>query len=472
MSGIVSYGAYIPIYRLNRDVIAQIWRSAGVGGEKAVANYDENSVTMAVGAGIDCIRSLKPDEIGALFFATTTSPYREKQSATTIASALDLPSHIRTADFTDSLRSGTIALNSALDAIMADSARNAMVIASDCRLGSPHSEHELIFGDGAAAIVIGNSNVIATIEGTHSVFNEFMDVWRAEGDGTVRSWEQRFIVTKGYMDVVQDLVSAVFREYDLKPKDFAKVVLYAPDIRSHATLAKNLGFEQTQVQNTLLTTVGNTGSASALMMLVAALEEGKPGDRILLINYGDGADALIFRITEEINKMHGRGRGIKGHLKSKVMLTEYHKYASWRGLILEEGARRPSTENPSVTCLWRERNRILALKGSKCKRCGTVQYPPQRVCVKCRTKDEFESYKLSDKVGRVVTYAIDYLTASKDPPAVFAWIDFNGGGRIHSEITDHALEKPSVGMSVEMTFRRLYEVGGIHNYFWKARPIR
>jgi len=472
MSGIVAYGAYIPTYRIKRDVIAKVWGSVGVGGEKAVANYDENSITMAVAAGIDCIYGFDYEKLDALFLATTTAPYREKQSATTVASALDLPSHLRAADFTDSLRSGTIALNSALDTIKAGSARNTMVIASDCRLGSPHSEYELIFGDGAAAIVLGNSNVIATIEDTYSVFNEFMDVWRAEDDDTVRSWEQRFILTKGYMETIQQLVSTIMSKHGSKPEDFAKVILYAPDIRSHATLAKNLGFDlQTQVQDPLLTTVGNTGSASALMMLVAALEEGKAGDRILLINYGDGADAFIFCITKEINKIQGK-RGIKGHLKSKLILTNYNKYASWRGIIVEEGAKRPSAVSPSVTCLWRERNRILALMGSKCKSCGTVQYPPQRVCAKCRAKDEFEYYKLSDKIGRAVTYSIDHLTVAKDPPAVFAWIDFDGGGRIHCEITDHALEKPSVGMSVEMTFRELYKAGGIHNYFWKARPIR
>jgi 3-hydroxy-3-methylglutaryl CoA synthase len=474
MSGIVDYGAYIPVYRLKRDLITQVWgsRAASVSGEKAVCNYDEDSVTMAVAAGIDCIGGFEHGKPDILYFATTTANYREKQSASTIATALNLPSSIRTADFTDSLRSGTVALNAALDAVGAGSARSAIVIASDCRLGFPHSEHELIFGDGSAAIVVGNSNVIANVEGTHSIFNEIMDVWRARDDDMVRSAEQRFILTKGYMDVVQELVSTVFHKYDLKPEDFAKVVLYAPDIKSHTTLVEKLGFDpQRQVQDPLLTTVGNTGSASALMMLVAALEEGKPGDRILLINYGDGADAFIFSVTEEITKIQGK-RGIKSHLESKAMLSEYHKYANWRNLILEEGARRPPTQSPSVTCLWRERDRILALKGSKCKRCATVQYPPQRVCARCRAKDEFDDYKISDKVGRVVTYSIDHLTAAKDPPAVFAWVDFDGGGRIHCEITDHSLREPSIGMPVEMTFRKLYEAGGISNYFWKARPIR
>jgi hypothetical protein len=29
-----------------------------------------------------------------------------------------------------------------------------------------------------------------------------------------------------------------------------------------------------------------------------------------------------------------------------------------------------------------------------------------------------------------------------------------------------------VGMPLEMTFRRLYYVGGIYNYWWKCQPVR
>jgi hydroxymethylglutaryl-CoA synthase len=472
MSGIVAYGAYIPVYRLKREAIAAMWGSGGdIRGEKAVANYDEDSVTMGVASGIDCLTGLNPEKTDAVFFATTSPPYGEKQSATIIATALDIPEKARTADFGHSLRSGTIALNSALDAVNAGSLKNALVIASDCRLASPHSDNELVFGDGSAAVLIGNSNVVAEIEGTSSIYNEILDNWRPEFDNALRSWEERFIITKGYSETIQKLTAATLAKYGRKPGDFARVVLYGPDARNHAALAKSLGFNQEQVQEPFFTTIGNTGSASALMMLVAALEQGKPGDRILLLNYGDGADAIIFRITEEINKLPAR-RGIKGHLNSRVPLEEYRKYAVWRGLISEETAKRPQDPPPSVPFLWRDRRRILALMASRCKACGTVQYPPQRVCVKCQSKDEFEEYKLSDKRAKAVTYVVDYLATTVDSPAVFTWIDFEGSGRMHCEMTDHALQKPFVGMPLEMSFRKLYTAAGVNNYFWKARPIR
>jgi len=135
-----------------------------------------------------------------------------------------------------------------------------------------------------------------------------------------------------------------------------------------------------------------------------------------------------------------------------------------------EELRRPEPRVPSVTCLWRESRSVLALYGSKCKECGTVQYPPQRVCVNCLAKDHAEDYKFADKTGRIFTYTIDYLT-SIDPPVVIAAVDFEGGGRIMCEVTDCVPDKVKIDMPVKMCFRKLGRVGGIHNYFWKARPL-
>ena len=135
MTGIVSYGAYIPIYRLKRDEMARAWSRGSVGGERAVANFDEDSATMAVEAVIDCLKGTDRQSVDGLYFATTTPPYREKQSASLIAQATDLRRQLFTADFADSLRSGTMALRAALDAVSSGSAGGASrARASTCRL--------------------------------------------------------------------------------------------------------------------------------------------------------------------------------------------------------------------------------------------------------------------------------------------------------------------------------------------------
>jgi len=141
-------------------------------------------------------------------------------------------------------------------------------------------------------------------------------------------------------------------------------------------------------------------------MLANALKQAKPGDRILLASYGDGGDAFILTATESIGKIQQESP------PQKKIYINYSQYLNWRDLLPIEQIRRPEPRTPSITCQWRERRSILALYGNRCRRCGTVQYPPQRICVNCQTKDDTDDYKLSDKKGKVFTYSIDYLSWS------------------------------------------------------------
>ncbi|MDR9459353.1 MAG: 3-hydroxy-3-methylglutaryl CoA synthase, partial [Dehalococcoidia bacterium] len=120
MAGITSYGAYIPLYRLSREILAQVWGGKGKG-EKAVASADEDSLTLGVEAARDCLKGFDKSKVDALYFATTTAPYKEKQSASIMAAACDLREEIRTVDITDSMRSATVALTMAMDAVKSGS---------------------------------------------------------------------------------------------------------------------------------------------------------------------------------------------------------------------------------------------------------------------------------------------------------------------------------------------------------------
>jgi len=470
--GITSIGAYIPMYRLNREEIGRFWRTRGIGGEKAVAGYDEDTVTMAVAAAQDCMgRSDK--KVQGLYFASTTAPYKEKQNAAIIASVVDLDRRCATADFTNSLRAGTTALKSALDAVKSGSADQVLVTASDCRTGAPKGRFEQLLGDGAAALAIGSSEIIADIEGCYSIFNEFTDVWRTEADSFVRSGEGRFIDDVGYMPTMQEAISELMKTYSLSPGDFSKIVFSASDNRQHADLAKKLGFEASQVQDPLFSQIGNTGTAGALIMLIAALEEANPGDRILFANYGDGSDAFILRATQAIAGIHTQPM-MKDRLARKRSI-DYGTYLDWRDLIPFEASSLPERGEPSLSSRWRERRVISPLFGVKCRKCGTPQIHPIgqtiRICVVCQSKDEFDDYKFSDKRGRLFTYAIDHLQPTKNPPGLNGVVDFDGGGRLICELTDYDLDRVKIGLPVEMTFRKLYQGIGIVNYFWKAKPI-
>ncbi len=467
MAGITSYGAYVPLWRLKRDEIRP-----GLAGERAVANFDEDSITLAVAAATDCMRGIDRGTIDGLFFASTTSPYKEKQAASIVAAACDLRHDIITADFTNSLRAGTAALRAALDAVKAGSAKRVLVVAADCRTGMPGSDLESNGGDGAAAFIVGDTQVAASIDDYYCVSSEIMDVWRADDDPYTRTWEDRFVVTEGYLKLVQEAVGGLAKKAELEPKDITKAVFYAPDARRHQEMARGLGFDpKTQVQDSLFEPMGNTGAAFCLMMAVAALEEAKAGDTILLASYGDGSDAFILRVNEEIGRI-GERLGMKGHLASKMPVPDYHTYLRWRGILTTEAVRRPMTEPPSPAAMWREQDRNIHLLGLKCQVCGTTQYPPQRLCTRCHTQDQFDTVRLSDKKAELFTYSKDALAGTMDNPLVIAVINFEGGGRMITMMTDRDLDEVSIGMPLEMSFRKLGTQGGIHNYYWKCTPIR
>lgn len=469
MVGITSVAAYVPAYRLSRDAISKFWGTRSLGGERAVAKYDEDSLTMAVAATIGCIRR-SPLKADGIYFASTTFPYQEKQAAALVAAAADLSRKIRTADISDSLRAGTIALNAAFDAVKSGTAENIIVAAADCRMGEGKSQSEQLLGEGAAAIAVGKEGVLASMEGSYSLSSELMDSWRLEGDTFTRSWEERFVVSEGYLKTMEQVISGILEKYRLTPRDFAKLILYGPDNRSQSLLAKQLGFEMgAQVQDTLFSAIGNTGAAALPMMIVGALGKSNPGDLLLVANYGDGGDAFILKVTENIKTLK-KDQGMKALLARKIPIS-YERYLNWRNMVPLHEISRPPSPPPSITCLWRESRNVLALYGTKCRHCGYPQYPAQRVCANCQTKDQYDDYKFSDKKGAVVAFTIDYLTTNREAPALVGVVDFEGGGRMMCEITECEPTQIKVGMPVEMCFRKIGLKGGFQNYFWKARPI-
>jgi len=468
MAGIISYGAYVPYNRLGRTLIAKAWGTAISPGEKAVAGYDEDSLTMAVAATLDCLNGVETKDIDGVYFCSTTSPYKEKQCASTIATVLNLNKQVFTVDFGGSLRSGTSALRAALDAVNSGSARSVLVCAADVRLGYPGGDNELAFGDGAAAFLIGKDNVSTTIEASNTFYNEVIDVWRSGSPDYVHSWEAGF-ANMQYSDVVYQSVLSLIKGNNLTPKDFVKAAIYAPDASQLNRTASRLGFDfKTQVVD-IHGTVGNTGTALSLMSLVAALEEADEGNRILLASYGDGSDAFILKVSGKLTK---KRRGIKGHLAIKRNLANYERYLLWRGQIEMEPPRRVPLTRPSAVALWRDNKAGLAFYGVRCKHCGTPQYPSQRVCIKCQTKDQFEDYCFANKIGRVANFSHDSLGVTLDPPITIATVDFNEGGRVRLDMVDREMSEVKVGMPVEMTFRKIRDAGNFHDYWWKCRPVR
>jgi uncharacterized OB-fold protein len=211
-------------------------------------------------------------------------------------------------------------------------------------------------------------------------------------------------------------------------------------------------------------------------MLVSALEEARPGDKILLVSFGSGCDALYFEATDQIEKLKERN-SVSACLTNKAELDNYTKYLVWRDMLPgDTGLRGEEDVWTRWSALWRSRKMVLGLWGGQCKKCGTPQIPPQKVCVnsECGAVGEMESYLFSNKIGHIASYTGDMLAASLNPPAIYGQVEFEGGGKMMFDFTDCEMDSLNTGMAVAMSFRRKYYDAkrGISGYFWKAVPIK
>lgn len=481
--GLTALGGYIPRLRLQRKAIttANAWVApnlAGKGkGERSMANWDEDTITMAVEAARDL---LGPDDdrshVDALYFGTTTQPFADRLNAGIISAALTLKKGIQAVDITSTQRAGTSALLQALHAAKAGAAKNALVLASDKRKARAVSPQELDFGDGAAALSVGGENVIATFLGAHSLTVDFVDHFRGAHEEFDYNWEERWIRDEGYLKIIPQAVEGALKEAGLEAADIDHFILPCTLPKVPQSVAKKLGIPAEKVRDNLAANCGETGAAHGLVMLVHALQEAKPGEKILLAQFGGGADALIFETTDKLSSMDDR-RGITGSLADRQEETNYMKFLTFNGLVeWEKGMRAEQDKKTALTTLYRNEDMILGLVGGRCTETGNVQFPRSRISVNPNNPavDTQEPYKFAERKASILSWSADYLTFSMSPPNHYGMIVFEGGGRIFMDITDVAPGEVESGMEVKMVFRvkDVDEKRGFKRYFWKAVPVR
>ncbi len=333
--GITSYGSYVPYRRLKRAAIAQVLGIPAGKGERSVASFDEDSVSMAVEAARDALRAAPATNIRSIFFATTTPPYAEKLNAALVAAAAQLPLEIRAADSTGSTRVGLSALLQAADAARGSGGESLAAIA-DCRLAAPEGKAEQTGGDAAVAFVVGSERIIAEIVASASVTREFLDTWRAPGERFAHTWEERFALTQAYAPLLGAAVKRVLEEAKCAPGDLAKVVLDAPNPRAADEIVRGLKLAPEKLADPLALTVGQTGAAHAPLLLANVLAAAKPGDRILVATAADGADAILFKVTDAA-AAYSQQRSVGRLIESKGDVA-YARYLKWREILPDRAA--------------------------------------------------------------------------------------------------------------------------------------
>ena len=480
MIGIQSYGAYIPRLRLSRTAIFQAmgWFAPAVimvaQGERSMCNHDEDTLTMAVAAARDCLAGTDTRKIDGSYLCSTTLPFTDRQNAGILKTALNLRDDMITADFTSSLRAGTTGLLTALEVVQGGSRKNILVSASDKRETKPAYFYEMWFGDGAASLLVGSEEVIAEFRGSYTVSHDFVDHYRGTGKACDYMWEERWLREEAYSKFIPEAVGGLMKNLGITMNDVQKVVFPCLFKAEHKAIAKLLGAAPEKVIDTMHEVCGETGAAHPLLMFVAALEQARPGDGILLAGFGQGCDALYFKATEAITKISPRA-GVKGSLENKKSTDNYMKFLKFRNLIDPEmGIRAEAPTQTAMTVLWRKRKMLTGLVGGRCRDCGTPQYPRMDICVnpKCGHVDTQDDYEFADRPARIKTFTGDLLAVSVDPPNIYGMIQFDGGGRFMADFTDCELSDWKVGLPVKMAFRRRFtdDERGFSGYFWKAVP--
>ncbi|MCW3011675.1 MAG: hypothetical protein JWO90_2079, partial [Solirubrobacterales bacterium] len=330
------------------------------------------------------------------------------------------------------------------------------------RTGRPGSADEKGGADAAAAFLFGEGPALAEVLGEASATAEFLDRWRAPGAQASNQWEERF-GQEAYSPLIEDAVRRALTAAGLERVD--RAILSCPHVRTAAAAARGLPADAVEPPFAL----GYAGAADAGLRLAKVLDEAGAGETILLVNAADGCDATVLRTTDALPA--GRAAVSVAAQSGPGRDVAYATYLSWRGLLDREPPRRPEPGRPAGPASLRSESWKFAFVGSKCLECGQVHVPPRRVCVGCGATDRMERVALGRRPGTIATSTVDRLAFSPSPPMIDAVVDFEGGGRYTLEMADTDPEQSGIGARVELTFRRLYTSGGVHNYFWKVRPV-
>ncbi|MFT7645361.1 MAG: hydroxymethylglutaryl-CoA synthase [Candidatus Poriferisodalaceae bacterium] len=464
MRGIIGYGTYLPYYRLDRSKISAAMGAGGGRGTRAVASFDEDTTTMGVEAARNTLRVEGAATPSAVLFATTNPAYLDKTNATAIHAALDLPQDVFAADMGGAARSATASMMAA-----ANWGGTALAIMSDLRTGQPTGADEANHGDGAAAYLFGDDSeapVIAEFIGGASATAEFLDRYRQPGDDFSRQWEERF-GEHAYLPLAQDAIERGLKAANIEMADVDAAVITGLHARSVRALSRTAG---DALVDDLSSVIGNTGAAHTGILLASALDTAAPGQTILLVTLADGVDVGVLRTTDAIASYQPFST-VQQQIDRGNDSLDYTKYLTWRGFLDREPPRRPDPERPAGPPALRGEDWKYALVGSRDRSSGAIHMPPMRVSMVGGAVDDMERIRMADTSATIATFTVDRLAFSLSPPVVAAVIDYDGGGRFQSEMTDVDPASVKIGDRVEMTFRRLFTAQGVHNYFWKARPV-
>jgi uncharacterized OB-fold protein len=346
-------------------------------------------------------------------------------------------------------------------------------VLSDVRTGLPGGGDEREGGDAAVAFLTARDSreapVLAEPIAHASATAEFLERWRLPGEAASRQWEERF-GEHAYVPLGEAAVREALKRAGVGADTVARWIVAGPHTRACRRIAGAVGARGGTVADDLAASAGNTGTAHAGLLLADALDRAAADELIAVVSLADGCDVTIWRATGALATRRA-ALPVAAQLAAGRAVP-YATFLTWRGFLTREPPRRPDPQPPAGPPSFRAEDWKFAFTGSRCQACGARHLPPQRVCVKCHAVDRMAPERLADVPATIATFTVDRLAFSLSPPVVVGVLDFDGGGRFQCELTDVDPKAVKIGDRVGMTFRRLLTAGGVHNYFWKARPLR
>ena len=340
--GVVGYGVYVPRFRIKRDEYVKAWGSFNARGveEKAVAGLDEDVVTMTVESSVGALKraGISARQLNGMFFGSTSAPYVEKLSSSTIVASIDGPSEIFLADFGFSTKAGTAALLSCLDFVSSGRGDLGLVGASDMPQAMPIDSLEHGLGVGSASFVIGKNDVMANIEGVHCSGLEIIgERYRRHGKRFLNDSGIGAYTEQAFNQALTISVTGLLTNLGLKVEEFAYAIFQQIDGRTAYDIGRKLGFKDSQISPSMIVTkIGDSGSVSPLIGLCAVLDVARPRDRILVASYGSGSgsDAMSLVATDQLVERRNKAPMVESYLAQKEYI-DYLTYLKFKRMLGE-----------------------------------------------------------------------------------------------------------------------------------------
>ncbi len=437
-------------------------RSRPGGRRTPIADLDEDVITLAVAAAERCLARQDRSRVTALYLATTSGPFAERSTAALAARILDLPGNVRTVDFSGSLRSGTDALLAAFETAATRGGAPVLVVASEVRRPEEGSRDAERNCDAAVAFLVGEGDACcAVLKANASTTGRALGPLRRGGETSVRPAAGALFGSLAYAPAVAAAAKLLFTRFGYSPSSFRYVLMDAPDGHCHLRPAVDLGLDvDVQLPADPLLGLGHAGTAHPLLLLAWAIPRCAAGEQVLLVSWGEGADALVLEMAPGVLAVR-EDQPFRTALTSVKELPAGEARLRWRRASQGEAAVIPRAAGEV-------HEGFVPLRGYACQACGAVLAIPFAVCPACGERDSARGKELG-RTGVVYTYTGLHGVPGRPAPLLLAVVDLVGGGRMLVQFAGKGAVHPAIGDEVELVLRRLYDSPRGPIYHYKAR---